>query len=98
MHAALIKSVPEEVTAALSGKCCPCNVPGSEGVLGQSDQTLQCSAWSDSGNLGVQLCHHCDVAVRVNGLSGFQKIQEDQCVFPIPEDSAHQWQRLELLL
>jgi hypothetical protein len=44
--------------------------------------------WPDSGNLSLQLSQHFDVAVRVDGLSGFKEIQKDHA-FPIPKDSAH---------
>jgi hypothetical protein len=43
--------------------------------------------WPDSGKLGLQLSQRRNVAVRVDGLSGFQEIQEDHA-FPIPKDSA----------
>jgi len=44
--------------------------------------------WPDSGNLSLQLSQHCDVAVRVGGLSGFKEIQKCH-PFPISKDSAH---------
>jgi len=36
------------------------------------------------GNLRVQLSQHCDVKLRVDGLSEFQEIQKD-CPFPVPK-------------
>ena len=42
--------------------------------------------WPDSGNSSLQLSQRPDVAVRVDGLSGFKEIQKDQ-PFPIPKDS-----------
>ena len=40
--------------------------------------------WPDSGNSGLQLRQRRDVAARVDGLSGFKKIQKDH-PFPIPK-------------
>jgi hypothetical protein len=48
--------------------------------------------WPDSGNWGLQLSQRRNVAVRVDGLSGFQEIQEDH-FFPIPKDSAYHFTR-----
>jgi hypothetical protein len=57
--------------------------------------------WPDSENSGLQLSQRCDVAVRVDGLSRFQEIQEDHAI-PIPKDRAHhftrRWLRLERFL
>ena len=74
------------------------------GVVGQSSQDWQRAPmssnwhrawryhclllWPDSGILSLQLSQHCKVAVRVDGLSGFQEIQKDH-PFPIPTDTAH---------
>jgi len=44
--------------------------------------------WPDSGNSSLQLSQRCNVAVRVDGLSGFKEIQKDH-PFPIPKDIAH---------
>jgi len=48
--------------------------------------------WPDSGNLSLQLNQRRDVAVGVDGLSGFKEIQKDH-PFPIPKDSAHHFTR-----
>jgi len=48
--------------------------------------------WPDSGNSSIQLNKRRDVAVRVEGLSGFKEIQKDQ-PFPISKASAHQFAR-----
>ena len=48
--------------------------------------------WPHSGNSSLQLSQRRDVAVRVDGLSGFQKTQNDH-PFPIPKDSAHHFTR-----
>jgi len=40
--------------------------------------------WPDCGNLSLQLSPCCDVAVRVDGLSGFKEIQKDH-FYPIPK-------------
>jgi len=57
--------------------------------------------WPDPGNSSLQLSQRCEVAVRVDGLSGFKEIQKDH-PFTIPKDSAHHFtclgQRLELFL
>ena len=57
--------------------------------------------WPDSGNSSLQLSQRRDVAVRVDGLSGFKEIRKDH-PFSTPKDSAHhftRWgQRLELFL
>jgi len=44
--------------------------------------------WPDSGNSSLQLSQCRNVAVRVDGLSGFKEIQKDH-PFRIPKDSAH---------
>ena len=41
--------------------------------------------WPDSGNSSFQLSQRRDVAVRVDGLSGFKEFQKDH-PFPIPEE------------
>jgi len=46
----------------------------------------------DSGNLSLQLSQGRDVAVRVDGLSGFKEIQKDH-LFPIPKENAHHYPR-----
>jgi hypothetical protein len=43
-----------------------------------------------TGNSGLQLSQRRDVSVRVDGLSGYQEIQEDNA-FTIPKDSAHRF-------
>ena len=43
--------------------------------------------WPNTENSSLQLRQCCDVAVRVDGLSGFLDIQKDH-PFPIPQDSA----------
>ena len=48
--------------------------------------------WPDSGNSSLELGHRRDVAVRVDGLSGFKEIQKDH-PFPIPKHSAHHFSR-----
>lgn len=95
---------------ALLGKCYPHNLSlawtdGSpkepnlgytEGVVGQSSWTLQCSLllWPHSGNSGLQFSQCHDVVVRA--WSAFQDIREDHSLL-IPKDSAHHWWRhLEL--
>ena len=44
--------------------------------------------WPDSGNSSLYLCQLRDVAVRVDGLSGFKEIWKDH-PFPIPKDNPH---------
>jgi len=41
-----------------------------------------------TGNLSLQLSQRRDVAVRVDGLSGFKEIQKEY-PFPIPKNGAH---------
>jgi len=54
-------------------------------VLQEKDCLL---LWPDFGNLSLQLSQRRDVAVRVDGLSGFKEIQKDH-PFPFSRDSAH---------
>ena len=44
--------------------------------------------WPDSESLSLHLSLHYSVAVRVDGLSGFQEIQKDN-PFPIPKNSIY---------
>ena len=44
--------------------------------------------WSDCASSSLQLSQHCDVAVRIDHLSGFQNNNKDRS-FPTPKDSTH---------
>ena len=48
--------------------------------------------WPDSGNSSLQLSQRRNVAVRVDGLSGFKEIQKDHN-FTTTKDSAHHFAR-----